>query len=97
MSADRQTEAPLPCRSASVMLAESSSARWALRSFVGPFGMRGTVTDAWEPATSTQDYRGLGRVGTAAGYSPECAEGEFSEVHMQNLRYPRLGGLGGRE
>ncbi len=39
----------------------------AWRSFVEHFGMRGTVTDAWEPATSTVDYRGLGRVGTAAG------------------------------
>ncbi len=39
----------------------------AWRSFVEHFGMRGTVTDAWEPARSTVDYRGLGRVGSAAG------------------------------
>ena len=38
----------------------------AWRSFVEHFGMRGTVTDAWEPARSTVDYRGLGRVGSAA-------------------------------
>ena len=36
-------------------------------SFVEHFGMPGNVTDAWEPPTSTVDYRGLGRFGTAAG------------------------------
>ncbi len=39
----------------------------AWRSVVEHFGVRGTVIDAWEPATSTVDYRGLGRVETAAG------------------------------
>ncbi len=29
----------------------------AWRSFVVHFGMRGTLTDTWEPATSTVDYR----------------------------------------
>src|SRR5215211_5010586 len=54
----------------------------AWRSFVEHFGMRGTVTDAWEPATSTQDYRGLGRVGIAAGYSLECVEGAFQKFDL---------------
>jgi hypothetical protein len=62
-SAKRGTSAvPLGCREAGGELERSLG----LGFLAEHFGMRGTVTDAWEPATSTVDYRGLGRVGTAA-------------------------------